>query len=112
MPKYVVNHKNLEQCAIVCKSLATTWKGLKYNVRKDQYVVRNVVGVVVVSSSNIESLRVAKSCLGMNRRTIKRDFEKRKLFGSQEIGHKWVKGNRTQKKDALTKYVKNSVVKW
>jgi hypothetical protein len=68
---------------------------LKYSVKKDQYVARNVVEATMVSSNNIESLRIAKSCLSMNRRTIRRAFERRKLLDSQEIGHKWVKGNKT-----------------
>jgi hypothetical protein len=63
---------------------------LKYNVGKDQYVVRNVVEADVVSSNNIKNLRVAKSCLGMNRRTIMRAFERRKFIDSHEIGHEWV----------------------
>jgi hypothetical protein len=63
-------------------SLAKTLKGLKYGAGKDQYVAKNIIEAAMVSSNNIESLRATKSCLGMNRRTIKRSFERRKLFNS------------------------------
>jgi hypothetical protein len=45
---------------------------LKFGIKKDKYVGRNVIEVVVVSSSGPKSLQAIKSCLGMYKRTIQR----------------------------------------
>ncbi len=51
MLNYVVKHEKLLQCEDVCNSLALAWKGLKYGVGKDIYVVWNVVKAIVISTS-------------------------------------------------------------
>lgn len=50
MLDYVVRHKELLQCEVVYNNLPSTWKDMKYGVRKDQYAARNVVKVVIVST--------------------------------------------------------------
>ncbi len=62
----------LLQCEIVCKSLKVIWKGLKYDVGKDQYVVQSVVKVVVISTSYLSKLTKVRKCVGLNRRSLRR----------------------------------------
>jgi hypothetical protein len=49
MSKFVVNCKALQDCTIVCSSLATPWTNLKYGSGKDHYLTWNVVKAMVVS---------------------------------------------------------------
>jgi len=56
LPRFFPNQKQLQQCATVCESISSAWSGLKYGIEKDKYVVRNVVEVIVVSSSGLNCL--------------------------------------------------------
>jgi hypothetical protein len=76
MPNYVVRHKELLQCEVVCKTLKVAWKGLKYGVKKDQYVVQNVVEATVVSIFSLSTLTTVGKCVGFNRRSLRRGVSK------------------------------------
>jgi hypothetical protein len=104
MQNYVVKHKELLQCEVVCKNLIVAWKGLKYGVRKYQYVVQNVVKAAVVSTSSLFGLMVAGKSIGLNR--------KRQMLDAKQDGEHCVKGDRIVMKDAISKDVKAIVVKW
>jgi len=83
MPDYVVRHKELLQCEVVCNSLSTAWKGLKYGVGKDQYVAQNVVKVVVVSTSSLYGLKAARTHVGFNRRSLTRALHQMQLLDAK-----------------------------
>jgi hypothetical protein len=112
MLNYVVRHENLLQCEDVCNSLATTWKGLKYGVGKDIYVVHNVVEVAIISTSSSIGLRVVGSCVGLNRRALRRAFHRRQFLDAKEEGEQWAKGDRRVLKYALAMDVEAFASKW
>jgi hypothetical protein len=67
---------------------------LKYGVGTDIYAVRNVVEVVVVSTSLNTSLKATWSCVGFNRRALRRAFHQRQLLDVKKEREQWVKGDR------------------
>jgi hypothetical protein len=83
------NQKQLQQCATVGESIYSAWTGLKYAIKKDKYVIRNVVEAIVVSFGDLNSLQAKNRCLGMNKIIVHRVHQRRKLIDSQEIRHKW-----------------------
>jgi hypothetical protein len=112
LPGFFQNQKQLQQCATICKSIYNAWSGLKYGIKKDKYVVRNVAKVIVVSSSDLNCLQAGKCCLIMNKIIVHRMHQQKKLIYSQEIGHKWVKADRKLRKDGLTQFLRDLVFKW
>jgi len=71
------NQKQLQQCATICESISNAWSGLKYGIKKDKYVVHNVVGVIVVSYSGLNCLQAGKRCLGTNKIIVHRHINKK-----------------------------------
>jgi hypothetical protein len=86
MPNYVVRHKELSQCEVVFKNLKVAWKGLKYGVRKDQYVVQNVVEAIIDSTSSLFGLIAIGKCVGCNRRSLRRAMCQRQMMDAQQDG--------------------------
>jgi hypothetical protein len=80
-----VKCEKLLQCEDVCNSLAIAWKGLKYGAG-NIYVARNILEAIVTSTSSSTSLRVVGSCVGLNRRTLKRAFHQKQLLDAKEKG--------------------------
>lgn len=106
------NQKQLQQCATICESISNAWSGLKYGIKKDKYVVRNVAKVIMVSSSGLNCLQARKRCLTMNKIIVHRMHQRKKLIYFQEIGHNWVKVDRKLMKDGLTQFLQDLVFKW
>ncbi len=80
MLDYVVRWKKLLQCNDVCNSLVIASKGLKHGVGKDIYVAQNVIEVAIVSTSSNTSLGATRSCIGLNKRTLRRGFYQRQVL--------------------------------
>jgi hypothetical protein len=83
----------------------------KFGIKKDKYVVRNIVEAIVVSSGGLNNLQARKRCLGMKKIIIHRVHQQRKLIDFQEIGHKWVKADIKMKKDGLIQSLHDLVLK-
>jgi hypothetical protein len=59
--------------------LSTSWKDLKYNVGKEQYVAQNVVEIVVVSTFSLFGLKVVGTHVSFNRRSLRRVLHQRQF---------------------------------
>lgn len=112
LPDYVTNHKKLAQCQTVCDGLAEAWKGLKYGQGKDKYTARNVIEAAVVSVGDEKTLRAAATCIGMNKRTLRRAFVRRERLNHGASGEVWAKAGRKKRADALTQDVIDVTVSW
>jgi hypothetical protein len=112
MSKFVVNCKALQDCAIVCSSLATTWANLKYGSGKDHYLTRNVVEAIVVSMSESKDVGATRRWLGLNIRFLKKAVQHKELLEIKVVGKKWAKGKRKHKRDVLLEKIVAIFLGW
>ena len=113
MPTYILNHKKLSQCEVVCKNLRSTWQGLKQGLSKDQYSARHVLAAAVVSVESLNAgTRAAIQCIGLNFKSIKQAIIQRSLLDFAIDGVKWATSSHALKKDALSPIVKAKVIQW
>jgi hypothetical protein len=61
-------------------------KRFEYGVRKDQYVVQNVVEATVVSTSSLFGLITTGECVGYNRRSLRRAICQRQMLDAKQDG--------------------------
>ncbi len=76
---------------------------MKHGVGKDIYVAQNVIEMAIVSTSSSTSLGAMKSCIGLNKRTLRRGFYRRQVLDVKEEGEQLVKGDTRGWKNALSK---------
>lgn len=66
--------------------MKVAWKGLKYGVGKDQYVVQNVVKATVVYTSSLFRLTTTRKCVGYNRISLIRAMCQRHMLDAKQDG--------------------------
>lgn len=111
MPKCVTNHKKLLQCAHVCENISQAWSTLKYAKGCDHHRAPNVVEASVVFVDGHISARGLVSCLGLNRRTVRRGFLRRQALIAQE-GGLWAKSDRQRRFDCLSPSSVSIIIQW
>jgi len=113
LPDSVVDRRRLQGCEVVCNGLAEAWSELKYKTGKDQSLARGVIEAAVMSVEEDERcIKAAATCIGMNRRTLRRGFERRRLLNAESDGELWARIYRKKRRDALPQAVIDTVLCW
>lgn len=112
VPEYVSKRRQLELSRVVCDGLAEAWSGLKYGIGKDRFLARNVIEAAVISIGDDRCMRAAATCVGMNKRTVRRAIQRRSLLNDRSDGEVWAKIYRRKRKDALEECVVDRVISW
>lgn len=112
VPDYVSQRRQLQLSRVVCDGLAQAWSGLKYGIGRDRYLARNVIEAAVISIGDERCMRAAATCVGMNKRTIRRAIQRRSLLNDRSDGEVWAKIYRRKRKDALEQSVVDRVISW
>jgi hypothetical protein len=110
LPEYVVKHKELELCQVVCSALSEAWAELKYGHGRDRRLARNVIEAAVISVGDKHYLKAASRCVGLNRRALLRGLQRRELLNDKVPGEMWVKSDRKRRSDALPPSTVDAVV--
>jgi hypothetical protein len=112
LPECVLKRKELQYCRTVCNGVADAWSSLKYGVGRDGYLARNVIEAAVISVGEEECMQAARTCVGMNKRTVHRAVERRRRLNRRANGEVWAKIYRKKRKDALDQSVIDAVTTW
>lgn len=96
----------------MCDGLAQAWSRLKYGIGKDRFLARNVIEAIVISIGDDRCMRAAATCVGMNKRTVRRAIQRRSLLNDRSDGEVWAKIFRRKQKDALEQCVVDWVISW
>ena len=109
LPECVLKQKELQYCRTICNGVADGWSSLKYGIGRDGYLARNVIEVAVISVGEEECMQAARTCVGMNKRTVRRAIKRRRRLNQQANGEVWAKIYRKKPKDALDQSVIDAV---
>lgn len=112
VPEYVAERRALQLSRVVCDGLQQAWSGLKYGIGRDRTLARNVIEAAVISIGDERCMRAAATCVGMNKRTIRRAIQRRTLLNQSSDGEVWARLYRRRRKDALEQCVVDRVVAW
>lgn len=112
LPNDVVRREKLLQCEVVCNGLAQAWKGLKSGSGKDKALARRVLEAAVILMDDIESMKAAAACIGMNKCTIRRAVTRRRSLNMSSLGENWALFKRKKRCDTLSGDVTDLVVNW
>ncbi len=66
-------------------------------------MAQNDIEVAIVSTSSSTSLGTTRSCIGLNKRALRRGFYRRQVLDVIEEGEQWVKGDKRVWKNASSK---------
>lgn len=110
LPESVVRRREYKQCRVVCNGLASAWSNLKYAKGKDHHIARNVLEAAVISLEDADYVEVAATCVGMNKRTLRRGVLRRCSLNAGVQGEVWAMNRRRKKRDALQQAVVDAVV--
>lgn len=110
LPESVVRRKEYEQCRVVCNGLASAWSSLKYAKGTDHHRARNVIEAVVISLDDVDCVEAASTCVGMNKRTLRRAVLRRRSLNEGVPGEVWAMSERQKRSDALQQAVIDAVV--
>ena len=110
LPESVVRGKEYQQCRVVCNGLANAWSSLKYAKGKDHRIARNVLEAAVISLEDADCVEAALTCVGMNRRTLRRGVLRRSSLNVGIPGEVWAMTTRRKRSDALQQDVVDAVV--
>ena len=106
----VVRRREYEQCRVVCNGLASAWSNLKYAKGKDHHIARNVLEAAVISLEDADCVEAAATCVGMNKRTLRRGVLRRSSLNAGVHGEVWAMSRRRKRSDALQQAVVDAVV--
>jgi hypothetical protein len=112
LPDYIVRCEKLLQCEIVCDGLAQAWKGVKSGSGRDKALARRVIEAAVISLDDVEDMRAAASCIGLNKRTIRRAVARRRSLNISTLGENWAMFKRNKRCDSLSPVVIDVVTTW
>lgn len=112
VPDYVSQRRQLQLSGVVCDGLAQAWSRLKYGIGRDRFLARNVIEAAVISIGDERCMRAAATCIGMNKRTIRRAIRRRSLLNDRTDGEAWAKIYRRKRKDTLEQSVVDRVIEW
>lgn len=112
VPEYVSQRRTLQLSKVVCDGLAHAWSGLKYGIGKDRTLARNVIEAAVISIGDDRCMRAAATCVGMNKKTIRRAIQRRALLNQSSDGEVWARLYRRKRKDAFEQCIVDQVVAW
>lgn len=112
VPEYVKQRRQLELSRVVCDGLAQAWSGLKYGIGRDRFLAKNVIEAAVISIGDDRCMRAAATCVGMNKKTVRRAIQRRSLLNKRSDREVWAKIFRRKRKDALEQWVVDRVISW
>ena len=110
LPESVLRGKEYEQCRVVCNGLQSAWSKLKFAKGKDHRIARNVLEAAVISLDDADCVEAASTCVGMNRRTLRRGVLRREKLNAGVMGEVWAMTTRRRRSDALQQAVVDTVV--
>jgi hypothetical protein len=96
----------------VCDGLAQAWKGVKSGSERDKALARRVIEAIVIFLDDIEGMRAAASCIGLNKWTIRRAVARQRSLNISTLGESWALLKRNKRSDSLSAVVIDVVTSW
>ena len=85
---------------------------MKFGSGRDKALARRVIEAVVISLDDVEGMRAAASCIGLNKHTICRIVARRRSLNISTFGESWALLKRNQRSDLLFAVVIDVVTSW